>query len=430
MAESRDEPAWRDMGRAGVTEARSDHPCGERLAYLDWLRFIVVLSLAPFHAALSYTGLGLVYVYDGPVRDAILAGRGLYGNFGPTALRLFTVFMDNWFMHLLFLVSGMGAAMSLRSRSMRAFLIERVKRLLRPFFLITLLVIPIQAWFRALDFATFAGSFFAFYPHFFNGINTGPGSRGNFDYGHLWFLLYLFVFSVIGIPLFGRWKRRGIPTAQKTGIAQGAQGGWILAPALWIALLEAVFRPGWPGFQNLVNDWANFTVYLSFFLFGYLIGADPRLPEAAERFRFAALAVGLLGFLARLSCYRWLPVGNGYEVFNMLAQFFRGAAAWGFVVTSIGFGRRYLKPTGRSLRIARDLSFPLYLLHFAPLTAATYFLLGSQFGVWPRWAISVILAWATVAVCTFIFRFFAPLRSFFGIGPPRSRIASPFRLLS
>ncbi len=37
-------------------------PDTRRLAYLDWLRFLVVLSLAPFHAALSYTGFGVVYV--------------------------------------------------------------------------------------------------------------------------------------------------------------------------------------------------------------------------------------------------------------------------------------------------------------------------------------------------------------------------------
>ena len=48
------------------------------LAYLDWLRFFVVLSLAPFHAALSYTGWGSVYVYDDPIRNDILSGVGLY----------------------------------------------------------------------------------------------------------------------------------------------------------------------------------------------------------------------------------------------------------------------------------------------------------------------------------------------------------------
>jgi hypothetical protein len=406
------------------TKAGESAKGGERFAYLDWLRFIVVLCLAPFHAALSYTGIGTVYVYDDPVRDAILAGRNIYGNFGPTELQLFTVFMDNWFMHLLFLVSGMGAAMSLRKRSAGVFVSERANRLLKPLLLMTLLAIPIQAWLRALDFGTFSGGFFEFYPHFFNGIHSNLDSRGNFDYGHLWFLLYLFVFSMIALPMFERWKRTGSPTARAQETPGVVHAGWILAPALWIALLEAVFRPGWPGFQNLVNDWANFTVYLSFFVLGYLAGADPRLPEAAERYWIAALVFGLLAFVARLACYRWLPVTSGYHAFNMLSQFLRGIAAWGLVVAAIGFGRRHLNLTGWSLGIARDLSLPLYLLHFVPLTAATYLLLGSPLGVWPRWAISVVVTWTAVALCTFIFRYVPPLQSFFTIrSPHRARAA-------
>ena len=51
----------------------SASPSG-RLAYLDWLRFLVVLLLAPFHAAISFTGMGSVYVYDLPVRDILLSG--------------------------------------------------------------------------------------------------------------------------------------------------------------------------------------------------------------------------------------------------------------------------------------------------------------------------------------------------------------------
>jgi glucans biosynthesis protein C len=85
----------------------------------------------------------------------------------------------------------------------------------------------------------------------------------------------------------------------------------MLAPALWIASLEAVFRPGWPGFQNLFDDWANFTVYLSLFVLGRLAGDRPRLVAAAERGRFAALALGLVAYAARMGCYEWLPVGSG-----------------------------------------------------------------------------------------------------------------------
>ena len=388
---------------------------GEHLPYLDWLRFVVVLSLAPFHGALSYTGFGVVYVYDDPVRDAILSGQGLYGHFGPTALRLFTIFMDNWFMHLLFLVSGMGAAMSLPRRAAWGFVHERMQRLLVPFALVTLTVIPVQAWLRALDFRTFSGGFFAFYPHFFNGATTGPGSAGNFDWGHLWFLIYLFAFSMLALPLFSRWLRVGVPTLRAAGTPLVARGGWVLAPALWFGALEATFRPGWPGFQNLINDWANFTVYLSYFLFGYLGGADGRLAEAAQRNRHAALALGLLAFIARLACYRWLPVADGYQLFNVLAQALRGIASWGLVVAAIGYGRAHLNSAGHAWGIARDLSFPLYLLHFAPLTAATFLLLQVPLGIWPRWALSVAIAWATVALCTWLFRFVPPLRSFFGI---------------
>lgn len=67
---------------------------GGRLAYRDWLRFFVVLSLAPFHAAISFTGVGSVYVYDTPVRNVLLAG-GTPTNIGPSALMYFTVFLDN-----------------------------------------------------------------------------------------------------------------------------------------------------------------------------------------------------------------------------------------------------------------------------------------------------------------------------------------------
>lgn len=391
---------------------------GERLPCLDWLRFLVVLSLAPFHAALSYTGFGVVYVYDDPVRDAILSGQGLYGRFGPDGLRLFTVFMDNWFMHLLFVIAGIGSAASLRRRSAGAFIGERARRLLWPLLFGTLVVIPIQSWLRALDFRRFDAGFVAFYPHFFDGISTGPGGRGNFDYGHLWFLLYLFVFSMVALPWLLRWRPIGAPAGQAPDTPPSARAWIVLAPALWIAVLEALFRPGWPGFQNLVNDWANVTVYLSCFVLGSVAGNRPGLLEAAARARYAALALGLGAFALRIACHEWLPVGSGYHVLNMLAQFLRGLAAWGLVVTAIGFGTRYLTATGRPLDIARDLSFPLYLLHFAPLTAATYGLLGSGLGIWSRWALSVILSWVTVALCTLVIRHVPPLRSLFAIRAP------------
>jgi len=44
-------------------------------------------------------------------------------------------------------------------------------------------------------------------------------------------------------------------------------------------------------------------------------------------------------------------------------------------MAAMGYGRRYLESQGKMLGIARDLSLPLYVLYYAPLTATTYLLL-------------------------------------------------------
>ncbi len=398
----------------------------ERLAYIDWLRFFIVLSLAPFHAAISFTGMGSVYVYDTPVRDILLSGHAPV-NIGPRALTYFTVFMDNWFMHLLFFVSGIGAAFSLRKRSGAQFIIERCNRLLLPLLLGTLLVVSVQSWLRALSFGRFSGGFFAFFPLFFNGIYTGPLSGGNYDWGHLWFLAYLFVFSALALPLFLSIRRQGegsgiLSFARRLATARlFAALPLILLPALWTGFLEALFRPGWPGSLNLMNDWAIFTVSFSFFFAGYMAGSAPELLQAIEKHRLAFLLLGAAAFCARLVTYEVVAVPDGYNAANIVAQAFRGIAAYGLVMAAVGYGQRYLNGRGRLLGIARDLSFPLYILHYAPLTAATYALLNSGLSVWARWILAVAASWSFVAMFTFLARYIPPVRNFFGIRQPAAK---------
>lgn len=389
-----------------------------RLAYLDWLRFLVVLSLAPFHAAISFTGVGSVYVYDTPVRNILLAG-GTPVNIGPSALMYYTVFMDNWFMHLLFFISGIGAAHSLRKRSGAQFMGERFNRLLLPFLLGTLLVVSFQTWLGALSFGKFTGSFFAFFPLFFT---------ENFNWGHLWFLIYLFVFSALALPLFLSIQRKGegsrfLSTARHFATARlVAQMPLILLPALWTGLLEALFRPGWPGSLNLYNDWAVFTLNFSFFLGGYIAGSVPELLQAIEKHRRAALVLGIFAFLARMATYRVVPVPDGYNTANIVAQAFRGIAAYGFVMAFMGYGQRYLNRPGSLLNtwlpVARDLSFPFYILHYAPLTVATYLLVDSGLSIWMRWILAVAASFGFVALFTFLARFVPLVRDFFHIRQP------------
>lgn len=383
-----------------------------RLAYLDWLRFIVVLSLAPFHAAISFTGVGSVYVYDTPVRDILLAS-GTPVNVGPSVLAYFTIFMDNWFMHLLFFISGIGVAHSLRRRGAAEFMGERCNRLMVPFLLGTLIIVPVQTWMGALAFGRFSGNVLDFLPRFF--------TWEHFNWGHLWFLLYLFAFSSLALPLFLLINRKGEGSRLFSVARRYAAMPLILLPALWTGLLEALLRPGWPGSLNLYSDWAVVTVSLSFFLAGYIAASVPGLLQAIEKHRLAALSLGAVAFAARMASYRMFAVPDGYNAANIIAQALRGVAAYGLVLAAMGYGRRYLNRQSAMLGTARDLSFPLYVLHYAPVTAATYLLLDSGLSVWARWMLAVAAAWGFTALFTSVARHIPPMRSFFGLRQPTSR---------
>jgi peptidoglycan/LPS O-acetylase OafA/YrhL len=189
----------------------------------------------------------------------------------------------------------------------------------------------------------------------------------------------------------------------------------MLLPCLWIGALEALFRPGWPGYQNLVNDWANFTVYLSFFFFGLIAGIHRSLLERAQRLWFMMLAAGLFLFISRMAMYQLTHGQPGYSPANMAAQFLRGAAAYCLVFGVLGFAGRYMNRGAQGIVWARNVSFPLYLLHYLPVTAATYLLLNAQFSVWTRWTIAVLASWISVALFTRLSLLIPAFRWFFGI---------------
>jgi len=146
----------------------------KRLYYVDWLRVLVILSLIPFHAALTYLRFGLVYI-KAPVS-------------GPAALPA------------------------------RVYLSVPRDRLPHG---------PYEGY---------RGGFLNFIPQFFyHRLFYYPG------YGHLWFLLYLFVFSMICVPLFRRWQRDESRIGRIGAFF--SKGHRLLLPVGAVILLELFLRP-------------------------------------------------------------------------------------------------------------------------------------------------------------------------------------------
>ena len=111
------------------------------------------------------------------------------------------LFLSQWIMPLFFILSGISTYYALSFRKTGQFIRSRFTRLLVPFIFGTFVLIPPQVYIERVSHHQFNGSFFEFYPHYFDGFYA---FGGNFAWMglHLWYLQMLFVFSLLFLPFF------------------------------------------------------------------------------------------------------------------------------------------------------------------------------------------------------------------------------------
>jgi peptidoglycan/LPS O-acetylase OafA/YrhL len=322
-------------------------------------------------------------------------------------LDIFTWLLSLWIMPALFLVSGMSAYFSLRSRTGKEFMRERYQKLLLPFFAGVVLICPIMAYLRALFMGAVQGDFVHFYPLFFN----GGYPKGNFNWGHLWFLLYLFVFTAILRPLLVYMKREDVQARLVDMSAILGKGLFVYLPALPLMVTEALLRPSFPGMQNLYWDWANFIFYLVLVFYGFLLATNKKIVDNIERIRVFSLVLGAALFalvaIPATSGVRGF-MGRAYHAYNALMVF-----AWVYAV--LGYAKALVNRRCRIYSYLNSASFPFYIFHFLPVTVAAYFVARMEIDVWWRYLIIVACSYpATFAVYEIVKRI--PLiRFLFGI---------------
>ena len=151
---------------------------------LDWLRLIAFGVLIYFHAAIIFIPGGLPLIQN---------------DVNSPSMAAFVSFSSQFRLGLLFLISGVGVAFARRRRTNAEFVIERSKRLLIPFTLGLVLLVPLCIYFERLHLGEFNGSFLVFYPSILSG-EVYPG--GNLSWHHFWFIAYLYIFCIIGLKGF------------------------------------------------------------------------------------------------------------------------------------------------------------------------------------------------------------------------------------
>jgi quinoprotein glucose dehydrogenase len=367
---------------------------------VDWLRVLATYLLFAFHAG---------KVFDVPpyyhLKNEVLS----------PAMGYFTGFVHQWHMPLFFVLAGWSLAGSLRVRGATGVLRERVSRLVVPLAFGMLVLCPFLRWveLRSGQFSTLSGvhlpaepgvGFLAFLPRYY--------TLEGLSWAHLWFVAYLFVFTALYLPLLARVSRAPLAGRRLSVF-------WLYAPLVPLALVQVTLRDRWPGYQNLIDDWANFSYYSLFFLLGFALSRLPELERLAQsEWKRAGLAA-LAALLAMVGTD--FARAAGLPLATLANRALSAVAGWCGVVFLLGLAARHLRRSGPWLTYLAESAFPVYVLHQVGVVAVAVFIVGLPLGVPAKFALLVSVSLlATLAVYHFVVRPVGVLRLLHGMKPRRA----------
>ena len=158
-----------------------------RKHYVDNLRNLTILLLFPVHTFMIWNDFGSrFYIWQGENR----------------ILSTLIVFVNPWFMPLLFVLAGASARYALQKRTTKEFVRQRIHKLLIPFLCGMIFLVPFQTLYARKYFDHYTGGVLDNWKYFFTHLTDFSGYDGAFTPGHLWFILFLFIISMIALVLF------------------------------------------------------------------------------------------------------------------------------------------------------------------------------------------------------------------------------------
>lgn len=357
---------------------------------IDWIRVIAFDILMLYHVAMFFV----------PWPFLLKNEPTLPGLEAPM------LFVNQWRLPLLFVVSGMGTCFALGKRSLVQYVRERSIRLLLPLCFGMLVVIPPQVYVERLAQGDFFASYASFYGQLFNGIYP----VGNFSWHHLWFLPYLWVMSMAAIPLLLAYQF--VPKFKRV-LAHLYSGElvWLLLPVLLLALFESVLRPHFPITYALWGDWYAVALYFTFFIVGFLwaAGGQAFFTFVAKSWP-VALVLGILSFagLINSSCS-----GNGLSLAFLVSV---NRMAW--VLAILGLAAVFLNRDSALLSYRNQAVYPFYILHQSVMLVIAYCIMDAPYPVWIKF---IILLGGMFGITWLLYhcliRRIQWLRPFFGLKP-------------
>lgn len=340
-----------------------------RLDAIDALRVFGTLLVVLFHTLQPFNPLEHWHVENAVKKE--IAGYILS-------------ILNIWVMPLFMFLAGFSARLALEKRTWRQFTRERWTRLFWPLVLGILLFIPPQVYVERLLRQQFHGSFAAFYPQFFSGIYP----VGNFSWHHLWFLAYLFVYSLAGLPVILLLQSRRMPTAP----------AWlsnplllILVPAVPLVFAHWALLDIFPQTNALVGDWAWHAQLFTVFLFGAAFPSNETWRRTLAAWWRIYLSLGIVV----TGCSLWFkfawPFSFSYsgDFAWVLRSVIYRVAEWLWILGLNGVAFERWNKLGAVGAYLAKASLPIYILHQTVIVVLCYFVLDLALSPLPKFLLLV-----------------------------------------
>lgn len=380
-------PAASDASGSEAVRGPARAETDGRLTYVDDLRVAVIVGVFLVHVSEVFNPWDEWHIANGE-RSRLI---------GEIA-----VSMAPWIMPLVMLLAGVSAWYSLRTRTNRAYLRERVVRVLVPLVVGTLVLSPPQVYLERRLRGQFSGSFWAFLPHFFDGIYP----TGNLSWHHLWFLAHLFVYSVVALPIFRYWQRNG--TESLSWLKRVASGRGILWLAAPLVIERQLLWGVLPERHMLTSDWSNHAILFVAYLYGFLLAGDRWLGEAIDSQWRGALLVGT-AVTTLLIAGTWGGVVPGripppYSAAYLAFWSVYAVGAWAWMAGVVGAARHWRQRDSAVLRYGHTMGYVWYIVHQPVIIAVAYVVVQRQAGVGVKFLTLLVVSLGATLVISELLR--------------------------
>lgn len=371
-----------DTGMQRNNSNTAAHPTSATRRYdVDWLRVIALCLLIVYHVVLNF--------------QPWVAQIGFMQNAEPLEVLMLPVSLFNlWRIPILFMLSGMGVYFAMQRRDWLALLKDRTLRIAVPLAFGCFFITPICE----VTLRHFLKEPLAYQPGLW----------------HLWFLLNIFCYVLLFLPLciWYKNKRHLLDKTQGCSWLRKTLSATLKSPfapllfAIPLAVEAGVMQPRF--YAAYAQSWHGFWLGMICFVMGFLFVAHGNtFWQQVEKQRQLSLTIALLLFIGRISYLL---------AFQDEIHWLAGMESMAWMLAVLGFGSRWLNRSTPRLRYFSDAAYPLYIWHLPVQFVLGFFLIPMEMSPWLKFSLlligTFIVSWFIVE---YIVRRIGWLRPLFGM---------------